>query len=113
MKKEESMTKQNPFDAAIDLLKTERQIIARALDRTDSVEGQAYRQARFDQNEAAIRLLEAGGKLNAGDMAWFDWMMETTIAEYAPRVDGMTCPGRGRKDRFRALFAALPDEVKP
>jgi hypothetical protein len=58
-------------------------------------------------------LIEAAGKLNGGDLAWFDWMMETTIAEYAPRVDGMTCPGRGRKDRFRALFSALPDEVKP
>jgi hypothetical protein len=55
-------------------------------------------------------LIEAAGKLNGGDLAWFDWMMETTIAEYAPRVDGMTCPGRGRKDRFRALFSALPEE---
>ena len=64
-------------------------------------------------------LIEAAGRLNAGDMAWFDWMMETTIAEYAPRVEGVTCPGRGRKDRFRALLAAIPkaaekrEEEKP
>ena len=103
------MTKQNPFDAAIDLLKTERQIIARALDRTDSVEGQAYRQARFDQNEAAIRLLEAAGEV-------YKEIADVAIGQIRRSilVKDLKLGGKmrdGLEDVIDLLYA-LPDEVK-
>lgn len=94
----------NPFDAALSLLEGAAFAIrGHAKDRQ-----KALKDCREIANACIV--LEAAGKLNAGDIAWFDWMMDTTIAEYAPRVEGMMCPGRGRKDRFRALLSALPDK---
>ena len=62
---------------------------------------------------AAIRVLEAAGKLTEKDKSWLLSKVDWAIAEYVPAIEGMVCPGAAMKDRFRSLLAALPDKEKP
>jgi hypothetical protein len=62
-----------------------------------------------DSIVAAIRVLEAAGVLTSDDREWLRTMVDIKISEYHPIAAGMICPGRARKDRFRALLAALPE----
>ena len=90
----------NPFDAAIV-----------AIDK-------ALTKARIEdpcpicQLGAGKCVLEAAGNLTADDKLWLEHRVDLSIGEYTPIIDGMVCPGRAMKDRFRALLSALPEKEK-
>jgi hypothetical protein len=105
----------NPFEAAISLL-------------AQGVGGQLENAKHWDDNqefgaanarrnmarkyEAAIRVLEVAGELTGNDKKWLLSKVDWAIAEYAPAIKGMVCPGKDMKDRFRVLLYALPDKEK-
>ena len=89
----------SPFDAAI-----------RILDDKDEYRGDYTDPLNI---KAAIRVLEAAGKLTETDKSWLLSKVDWAIAEYVPAIEGMVCPGAAMKDRFRALLAALPDKETP
>jgi hypothetical protein len=87
------MSKENPFAEAIGIL-------------------QANVPYHGDSLFSAIRVLEAAGDLTADDKLWLEHRVDLSIGEYTPIIDGMVCPGRAMKDRFRALLSALPGDPR-
>ena len=91
----------NPFDAAITIL---REFLG-----VRTLNGIPFDGASL---VPALNVLEAAGGFTADDKVWLKYKVDWDIHEYEPRAAGMVCPGRAKKDRFNALLAALPDEVK-